>query len=114
MVLGGGHDCEALRRVAGAWVGHRWSPVRQLEGSEATPSHPALIRAPLPRLSPPSSFKGQTAREAAWNVAVRVAPFLNWAHTYDVKRQLLPDIAAGVAVTCLIIPQGLSYAGVAG
>jgi hypothetical protein len=64
--------------------------------------------------SPRSSFKGQTTREAAWNVAVRVAPFLNWAHTYDVKRQLLPDVAAGVAVTCLIIPQGLSYAGVAG
>jgi len=45
---------------------------------------------------------------------VRLAPWLNWAVKYDVKSQLLPDIAAGVAVTCLIVPQGLSYAGVAG
>jgi MFS superfamily sulfate permease-like transporter len=45
---------------------------------------------------------------------VRLAPWLNWAVKYDVKNQLLPDLAAGVAVTCLIVPQGLSYAGVAG
>jgi MFS superfamily sulfate permease-like transporter len=33
---------------------------------------------------------------------------------YDVKAQLFRDVAAGVAVTFLIIPQGLSYAGIAG
>lgn len=33
---------------------------------------------------------------------------------YDIKKQLLQDIAAGVAVTFLIVPQGLSYAGIAG
>jgi MFS superfamily sulfate permease-like transporter len=61
-----------------------------------------------------SSFKGQTPREAAWNVATRVLPCLIWMQHYDVKKQLLRDIAAGVAVTFLIIPQGLSYAGIAG
>ena len=64
--------------------------------------------------SPHRSFRGQTARQAAWNVAVRVAPCLNWLSQYDFKRQLLPDIAAGVAVSFLIVPQGLSYASVAG
>ena len=29
---------------------------------------------------------------------------------YDIKTQLLPDMAAGLAVTFLIVPQGLSYA----
>ena len=41
-------------------------------------------------------------------------PCLLWLQRYDVKRQLHQDIAAGVAVTFLIIPQGLSYAGIAG
>jgi MFS superfamily sulfate permease-like transporter len=39
-----------------------------------------------------------------------VLPCLLWMQHYDVKTQLLPDIAAGVAVTFLIVPQGLSYA----
>lgn len=38
-------------------------------------------------------------------MAVRVAPCLNWMRTYDVK-DLLTDVMAGIAVTCLIIPQG--------
>jgi len=69
-----------------------------------------LTPASLPR----SSFKGQTPREAAWNAATRVLPCLIWMQHYDVKKQLLPDLAAGIAVTFLIIPQGLSYAGIAG
>ena len=75
-----------------------------------------LRRVPAHACSAParSSFKGQTPREAAWNVATRVLPCLIWMQNYDVKKQLLRDIAAGVAVTFLIIPQGLSYAGIAG
>ena len=42
-----------------------------------------------------SSFRGQTQREKAWNVGVRVLPCLDWLQRYDVKRQLLRDIAAG-------------------
>jgi hypothetical protein len=60
------------------------------------------------------SFKGQSRRDAAWNVAVRLAPCLNWLARYNVKRQLLPDIAAGIAVSFLIVPQGMSYASIAG
>ena len=47
-------------------------------------------------------------------MATRVLPCLIWMQHYDVKKQLLRDIAAGIAVTFLIIPQGLSYAGIAG
>ena len=56
------------------------------------------------------SFKGQSAREAAWNAATRLLPCLRWLVKYDVKRQLPRDFAAGLAVTFLIVPQGLSYA----
>jgi len=56
------------------------------------------------------SFKGQAPREAAWNAATRLLPCLRWLVKYDVKTQLLPDMAAGLAVTFLIVPQGLSYA----
>ena len=37
-------------------------------------------------------------------------PCLHWLVKYDVRKQLLPDICAGIAVTFLIVPQGLSYA----
>jgi len=60
------------------------------------------------------SFKGQNVREKAWNVATRLCPALVWLEKYEIRRQLPLDIAAGVAVTFLIIPQGLSYAGIAG
>jgi hypothetical protein len=61
------------------------------------------------------SFGGQSARQAAWNAATRLAPCLRWMRRYNVRQQLLPDIAAGIAVTFLIVPQGLSYsASIAG
>lgn len=47
-------------------------------------------------------------------MATRLLPCLIWMRNYEIKRQLPLDIAAGVAVTFLIIPQGLSYAGIAG
>ena len=42
-----------------------------------------------------ASFRGQSPRDKAWNVAVRVLPFLDWLPRYDVKNQLARDIAAG-------------------
>lgn len=51
------------------------------------------------------SFVGQSARERAWNAAVRVAPCLAWLWRYNWKQQLVADVAAGVAVACLIVPQ---------
>jgi hypothetical protein len=61
-----------------------------------------------------SSFKGQTPREKAWTVATRLAPCLTWLSKYEPRKQLAPDVLAGIAVAFLIIPQGLSYAGIAG
>ena len=60
------------------------------------------------------SFCGQSRRDAAWNAATRLLPCLHWLAQYKPRKQLGPDIAAGIAVTFLIVPQGLSYAGVAG
>ena len=53
-------------------------------------------------------------KERAWDLASRLLPATRWLRTYDVKKQLLKDVAAGVAVACLIVPQALSYAQVAG
>ncbi len=41
-------------------------------------------------------------------------PALTWLVKYEPRKQLAKDILAGVAVSFLIVPQGLSYAGVAG
>jgi sulfate permease, SulP family len=40
-------------------------------------------------------------------------PILEWLPTYD-RRGLKGDIAAGIAVTALIVPKDLGYAGIAG
>ena len=51
------------------------------------------------------SFRGQKPRERAWNAATRMLPALTWLVKYDVHKQLLNDIAAGIAVSFLIVPQ---------
>jgi hypothetical protein len=51
------------------------------------------------------SFRRQNRRERAWNAATRLLPALTWMVKYDYKKQLYPDIAAGVAVSFLIVPQ---------
>src|SRR5213592_4772296 len=40
-------------------------------------------------------------------------PILSWLRSYD-RRLLRGDIAAGIAVTALIVPKNLGYAGIAG
>src|ERR1043165_8334713 len=40
-------------------------------------------------------------------------PILEWLPAYD-RRHLRGDIAAGIAVTALIVPKDLGYAGIAG
>src|ERR1700742_1603969 len=40
-------------------------------------------------------------------------PILEWLPSYD-RRGLRGDIAAGIAVTALIVPKNLGYAGIAG
>jgi hypothetical protein len=81
------------------------------------------------------SFKSQGRKQRAWNAATRLLPCLTWIVKYNPRKQLAKDLAAGVAVSFLIVPQarssaaqrvlchtltpprcaqGLSYAGVAG
>jgi sulfate permease, SulP family len=44
---------------------------------------------------------------------VRLLPILGWLPAYD-RRLLRGDLAAGIAVTALIVPKNLGYAGIAG
>ncbi|EIE25728.1 sulfate permease [Coccomyxa subellipsoidea C-169] len=39
---------------------------------------------------------------------------VGWLRTYKIKQYLLPDILAGASVAALVVPQGMSYAGLAG
>src|SRR4051812_22192761 len=43
----------------------------------------------------------------------RLLPVLQWLGTYD-RKWLRGDLAAGIAVTALIVPKDLGYAGIAG
>ena len=43
----------------------------------------------------------------------RLLPILGWLPHYD-RRWLRGDVAAGIAVTALIVPKNLGYAGIAG
>ena len=43
----------------------------------------------------------------------RLVPVLDWLPRYD-RRWLRGDVAAGIAVTALIVPKNLGYAGIAG
>jgi SulP family sulfate permease len=45
--------------------------------------------------------------------AARVLPVLDWLPRYD-RRLLRGDVVAGIAVTALIVPKDLGYAGIAG
>ena len=56
------------------------------------------------------SFRGQGARQRAWNAATRLLPCLTWMVKYNPRKQLAKDIAAGIAVSFLIVPQVRSNA----
>ena len=43
----------------------------------------------------------------------RLLPIVEWLPRYD-RRWLRGDVAAGIAVTALIVPKNLGYAGIAG
>ena len=51
------------------------------------------------------SFGKQTRRQRCWNAATRLLPCLHWLAKYKPRKQLGPDIAAGIAVSFLIVPQ---------
>eukprot|EP00884_Botryococcus_braunii_P018792 jgi/Botrbrau1/5597/Bobra.97_2s0023.1 len=41
-------------------------------------------------------------------------PAVGWLRTYQLKSYLLPDLVAGFSVAALVVPQGMSYARLAG
>jgi SulP family sulfate permease len=43
-----------------------------------------------------------------------VVPILGWIRTYDVRRNLQPDVLAGVTVAAFTVPEGMAYASLAG
>lgn len=49
----------------------------------------------------------------AWSVARRVLPILTWAPRYQ-RRDLRDDIAAGLTVGAMLVPQAMAYALLAG
>src|SRR4029079_15968601 len=52
-------------------------------------------------------------RRALRVVVARLLPIVRWLPAYD-RRLLRGDLAAGIAVTALIVPKDLGYAGIAG
>jgi sulfate permease, SulP family len=54
----------------------------------------------------------ETKHRRRWALA-RAVPVVTWLPRYD-RRWLRGDLAAGVAVTALIVPKNLGYAGIAG
>jgi sulfate permease, SulP family len=50
---------------------------------------------------------------AASRRLTRLIPIVGWLPAYD-RRWLRGDIAAGIAVTALVVPKNLGYAGIAG
>ena len=50
---------------------------------------------------------------ATAHLPTRLVPILDWARRYD-RRWLRGDIIAGIAVTAMIVPKNLGYAGIAG
>ena len=59
-------------------------------------------------------ISGQPAKVVVWEILSFLLPCLKWLAEYDWKTQLPKDVGAGLAVTFLKVPQGLSYAGIAG
>ena len=54
-----------------------------------------------------------TAAETQRRGLSRLLPILTWLPRYD-RAFLRGDVAAGIAVTALIVPKNLGYAGIAG
>ena len=80
-------------------------------------STPRVSRTPPPPPLPLSlsffSTKHYFTSHTPWDHAVSLVPALGWARTYRLA-YLLPDLLAGMSVAALVVPQGMSYAKLAG
>jgi high affinity sulfate transporter 1 len=54
-----------------------------------------------------------TARHPPQRALARMVPIVTWLPRYE-RRWLSGDLAAGIAVTALVVPKNLGYAGIAG
>lgn len=72
----------------------------------ATASSASRFRFPTPVLSRPSSFFGEAQ-------ASRLLPFLAWRHRVN-RVTLRADLLAGLVGACVVLPQGIAYATLAG
>jgi sulfate permease, SulP family len=54
-----------------------------------------------------------TTQDPQYRGLVRVVPIIAWLPRYE-RRWLSGDVAAGIAVTALVVPKNLGYAGIAG
>lgn len=49
-----------------------------------------------------------------WQWASTLLPCLAWLRTYNWRKDLVWDIVAGISVGTMVVPQGMSYANIAG
>lgn len=59
-------------------------------------------------------FADLTPNERRFELCARFVPCIRWLRTYKWRSHLKDDVLAGITVAFLIVPQGLSYAQVAG
>ena len=79
---------------------------------------PPPLNPPLTHARPPAPLsltrtKRYFASRSAWDHAVAVIPALGWARAYK-RTFIVPDLLAGLSVAALVVPQGMSYAKLAG
>lgn len=60
------------------------------------------------------SSKAEWKRSSWWDVATVFLPMLRWVRTYNLRKNLLIDVIAGISVGAMVVPQGMSYAKLAG
>jgi sulfate transporter 4 len=61
-----------------------------------------------------SSAASEMRRRTWYDWVVAVLPCLGWLRTYNVRGWIVSDLMAGVSVAAMVIPQGMSYANLAG
>ncbi|DBA70951.1 TPA: hypothetical protein ACH3X2_011394 [Trebouxia sp. C0005] len=60
------------------------------------------------------STKSEWARYSWLDIIGIFFPIVNWGRKYNIKRNLLTDLIAGISVGAMVVPQGMSYAKLAG
>jgi SulP family sulfate permease len=75
--------------------------------------HPDRMMAPAGPPGRPVIGKAMATRDRNHGALARFVPAVGWLPRYE-RRWLRGDLTAGVAVTALVVPKNLGYAGIAG